>query len=75
VGGNAVAERRIDLAYNADGQYASIQRYDATGQLTGKPRDLIDSAGNVENHLEYDAFGTNKAPFDCDYSASPVRLP
>jgi RHS repeat-associated protein len=49
VGGNSVAEKRIDLAYTADGQYASIQRYS----------DLDGGGGNLvaETTYEYDDLG------------------
>jgi RHS repeat-associated protein len=48
-GGNAVAEKRVDLAYNSASQYTSIKRYD---DLTGGGGDLA-----AETAYEYDGIG------------------
>jgi RHS repeat-associated protein len=49
MGGNAVAEKRVDFEYNAAGQYTSIERYD---DLTGGAGDLA-----AETAYDYDGIG------------------
>ena len=48
-GGNAVAEKRVDFGYNADGQYGTITRYaDLAGtELVATGTYGFDAAGNM----------------------------
>jgi YD repeat-containing protein len=51
-GGNAVAEKRVDYAYDANGQYATITTYTALYDVNDTDKDLVSTA-----EYQYDADG------------------
>ncbi|MFN0054799.1 MAG: hypothetical protein ACKV0T_21720, partial [Planctomycetales bacterium] len=67
-GGNSVANKRVDLAYNAAGAYSSISRYaDLTGtNLVASTTYTYDSADRLTN-LSHDKGGTNLASYTWTY--------
>jgi len=67
-GGNSVAAKRVNFAYNADGQYTSISRYaDTTGtNLAATSTYGYNGVGSITS-LSYDKGGTNFASYTWSY--------
>src|SRR5207247_10390710 len=67
-GGNTAAAKRVNLAYNSDGQYTSISRYaDTTGtNLVATSTFGYNGVGALTN-LSYDKGGTNFAAYTWGY--------
>jgi len=72
-GGNAVAEKRIELAYNEDGQLASIDRYQ-DGQLAVEGDYSYDGDGRLVG-LVYHQGDTILNSYTWTYSGNGSRLP
>src|SRR5258708_20879163 len=67
-GGNSVAAKRVNFAYNTDGQYTSISRYaDTTGtNLVATSTYGYNRVGSITS-LSYDKGGTNFASYTWSY--------
>src|SRR4029077_2312659 len=67
-GGNTVAAKRVDFAYNSAGQYTSISRYaDTTGtNLVATSTYGYNGVGAMTS-LSYDKGGTNFAAYTWSY--------